>query len=70
MSKILEMRDIVKEYRGVRALNNVNFDLEVGDDPRFGRREWCRQIDFDKDHGGGNGGHRRENAAQRRGGAI
>ena len=31
MSKILEMRDIVKEYRGVRALNNVNFDLEVGE---------------------------------------
>ena len=28
---ILEMKDIVKEYPGVRALNNVNFEVERGE---------------------------------------
>jgi simple sugar transport system ATP-binding protein len=30
-SPLLEMRDIVKEYRGVAALRNINFDLQRGE---------------------------------------
>ena len=31
MSTLLEMRDITKEYRGVPALKNVDFDLQLGE---------------------------------------
>jgi len=31
MSPILEMRAITKQYRGVHAVNNVNFTLEAGE---------------------------------------
>jgi simple sugar transport system ATP-binding protein len=31
MSALLEMRGVTKEYRGVPALKNVNFDLHVGE---------------------------------------
>ena len=31
MSALLEMRNITKEYRGVPALKNVDFDLQLGE---------------------------------------
>ena len=41
-----------KRYGGVRALEDVEFDLPARPDPRRARRERRRQVDPDQDHAG------------------
>ena len=55
------MRDICKAFGAVQALNNVDFVLRPGRDPRAGRRQLGRQVDADE------GADRRLSPRQRRG---
>ena len=45
---ILEMKNITKEFPGVKALNNVSFQRRRGRDSLPGRRKWRREIDLDE----------------------
>ena len=44
---VLEMRDISKNFTGVRALSHVDFTLRKGEIHALMGGEWCRQINTD-----------------------
>ena len=46
-----DCENVTKDYRGVPAVKNVDFDLQQGRDPCAARRERRRQVDADQDHG-------------------
>ena len=51
---ILEMKHISKDYGGIHALLDVNFNLKKGRSPMSLRREWCRKVHPDENsHRGG-----------------
>ena len=54
---ILELRGITKIFPGVKALNNVQFDLYPGMEEEYERRHnllWPEMKDMIHDHGGKN----------------
>lgn len=44
--KRLEIKNIVKTFPGVRALDNVSLDLHAGEVLGPAGREWSRKINF------------------------
>ena len=47
MSYAIEMLNIMKEFPGIKANDNVTLQVEQGEITCIVRRKWCRKIDAD-----------------------
>jgi ribose transport system ATP-binding protein len=63
---VLEIRDLVKDFPGVRAVNNVSFDIKRNTSSLPGRRERRGEIHADQDPDRRLRAHKRPDPAERR----
>lgn len=48
MNNVIEVKDLTKEYKGVKAINNLSFEVHEGEILGLLRTKWKRKINNNK----------------------